>query len=61
MTPNVEDGEQPIERHAWNPGNEWFHMLQFKIFHCKWWILIVLFHFSIAKYIEGPTIQDEPR
>ena len=47
--PNVEDGEQPIKCHTSNPGNEWIHMLQFKILHCKWWILIVFFIFQLQR------------
>ena len=31
--PNVEDGEQPIEGCDLNLGNEWIHILQFKILH----------------------------
>ena len=59
--PIAEDGQQPIEVHALNPSNEWIHMLQFKILHCEWWILIVLFHFSTTENLEGPNIQDGPR
>ena len=35
-------------------------MLQFKILHCKWGILILIFSFSVAENVEAHTIQDEP-
>ena len=54
--PNVEDVGKPIEGRASNSGNEWIHMLQFKKFHFKWWISIVVFHFSTAENTEAHTI-----